>query len=218
VCGEYRDMNSPSPVSGTDPRNWCRLYRNRGNGTFVDVAAEAGVLNERYAKGAVWGDYDDDGRLDLFVSNMGNRSSRLYHNEGDGTFRDVSIELGIVENREDASPVTSFPCLFWDFDNDGRLDLFISDWTANQGEVIANYLGISVGNSSPPRLYRNMWPEPFRNVSAETGLTRPIPAMSVNCGDVDNDGFLDLYLGTGWMTYAGLVPNVMLKNVERNAV
>ena len=76
-----------------DPRNRCRLYHNQGDGTFVDVAAQAGVENERCAKGSAWGDYDGDGRLDLFVSNMGG-PRRLYHNEGDGTFRDVAPELG----------------------------------------------------------------------------------------------------------------------------
>ncbi len=72
-----------------DPRNRCRLYHNQGNGTFVDVAAKAGVQNERWAKGSAWGDYDDDGRLDLFVSNM-EGPARLYHNQGDGTFLDVA--------------------------------------------------------------------------------------------------------------------------------
>ncbi|MFI5454111.1 MAG: FG-GAP-like repeat-containing protein [Isosphaerales bacterium] len=214
VCGEYAEDSSGGPAGRPDPRNRCRLYHNLGNGRFVDVAALAGVLNERYAKGAVWGDYDDDDRLDLFVSNMGKKPVRLYHNEGNGTFRDVAQEVGIVDKSPGAPLITSFPCLFWDFDNDGRLDLFINEWKANQGEIVAGYCGIHVGTSSPPRLYRNLGPGGFRDVSREVGLDRPIASMSVNCGDIDNDGFLDLYLGTGWMAYSGLVPNVMLKNVD----
>ncbi len=214
VCGEYTDGLADDPKFRPDARNRCRLYRNLGNGKFADVAASAGVLNERFAKGAVWGDYDDDGRLDLFVSNKGAGSGRLYHNQGDGTLHDVAEQVGIVGNSPGGAPLTSFPCLFWDFDNDGRLDLLINDWTANQGEVVASYLGIHAGISSPPHLFRNLGPEGFRDVSADVGLDRPIATMAVNCGDIDNDGFLDLYLGTGWMSYSGLVPNVMLKNVD----
>ena len=90
----------------------------------------------------------------------------------------------------------------------------MNDLTMSQAEVIADMLGISAGISSPPRLYRNLGSGKFRNVSREVGLNRLIPAMSINCGDIDNDGYLDLYFGTGWMSYSGLVPNVLLKNVE----
>jgi hypothetical protein len=214
VCGEYTDGPASELTTSPDQRNRSRLYHNLGNGKFVDVASTAGVCNERYSKGAVWGDYDDDGCVDLFVSNLGKQPVRLYHNEGNGAFRDVAAEVGIIGTSEGAPVVTSFPCLFWDFDNDGRLDLFINDWRPNQREIIAGYMGIRVGISSPPHLYRNCGPEGFRDVSQNVGLNQPIATMAVNCGDIDNDGFLDLYLGTGWMAYSGLVPNVMLKNIE----
>jgi hypothetical protein len=208
VCGEYLASNDDGGRSIPDPRNRCRLYRNRGDGTFVDVAAQAGVLNEQCAKGAAWGDIDGDGDQDLFVSNMRMpMSARLYRNNGDGTFTDVAAQLGIT-----GSPA-GFTCLFWDFDNDGRLDLFASDYKAGFGEVIASFLGLPVDPEYHPRLYRNLGPEGFRDVSRELGLGRPIPAMAVNCGDIDNDGYLDLYLGTGWMSYSGLVPNLMFRNV-----
>jgi hypothetical protein len=216
VCGEFHKNEAPTgegqSLSRALSRNLCRLYRNRGDGTFVDVAAGAGVTNGRFAKGAVWGDYDNDGRLDLFVSNL-NDTGRLYHNEGNETFRDVTEEAGLVD-RNDPHPFSSFPCLFWDYDNDGRLDLLINDWQNNQGEIIARLLGIKANLSSCPRLFRNLGEKGFRNVSAEVGLDSPIAAMSINCGDIDNDGFLDLYWGTGWMSYSGLIPNTMLRNVE----
>ncbi len=83
----------PTPATAVDSTTtaakW-QIHRCRREG--------AGVLNERFAKGAVWGDYDDDGRLDLFVSNQGEQNGRLYHNEGKGTFRDVAEEVGIVGN------------------------------------------------------------------------------------------------------------------------
>ncbi len=202
VCGEY-EGNPP------DPANRCRLYHNERNGKFVDVAARAGVTNERVGKGSAWGDYDGDGRLDLFVSNL-DGPCRLYHNEGDGTFRDVADVLGV------AGPPRhrSFACWFWDYDNDGRLDLFVNDYYAMLAEVVAVYCGLKPRDPTHPHLYRNLGDQGFRDVSLEVGLDRPIAAMGANFGDIDNDGDLDAYFGTGWMSYSGLVPNVMLENVE----
>ena len=128
VCGEYLPPGGTADVEAGDPRNRCRLYHNQGDGTFVDVAAAAGVTNERCAKGSAWGDYDGDGRLDLFVSNMG-QPCRLYHNEGDGKFRDVAPELGVTGTD------VSFACWFWDYDNDGRLDLYVNDYRARLAET-----------------------------------------------------------------------------------
>jgi tetratricopeptide (TPR) repeat protein len=206
VCGEYLPPGAAASGAEGDPRNRCRLYRNRGDGTFVDVAAAAGVTNERCGKGAAWGDYDGDGRLDLFVSNMG-RSCRLFHNEGGGTFRDVAPELGVV------GPEFSFACWFWDYDNDGRPDLYVNDYRADVAEVLAGVLGASPTGARSPRLYRNLGPDGFRDVAAEVGLGRPMAPMGANFGDIDNDGDLDLYLGTGEMSYSGLDLNLLFKNV-----
>jgi hypothetical protein len=204
VCGEYRP--------GTpDTRNLCRLYRNKGDATFVDVAAAAGVRNDRYAKGAAWGDFDNDGHLDLFVSNMSISApmpSRLYQNQGDGTFRDVASEMGIT------GAFHHFTCLFWDYDNDGWLDLLVSDYHDSQAEVVASNIGVPLKTSRHPFLYRNLNGKGFEDVSASVGLNRPIPAMSINIGDLDNDGWLDLHMGTGWMSYSGLIPDLTLKNEE----
>ena len=190
-----------------DPRNHSRLYHNKGDGTFVDVAAEAGVTNDRCSKGCAWGDYDGDGRLDLLVSNMGN-PCRLYHNEGNGHFRDVAPELAI------SGPEVSFACWFWDFDNDGRLDLYFNDYRASVSECVVSAMGSSLAGGSRPRLYRNLGKDGFREVSREVGLDRAIAPMGVNFGDIDNDGFLDIYYGTGDMSYGGLDRNLLFKNVE----
>jgi FG-GAP-like repeat/ASPIC and UnbV len=202
VCGEF-------PHDSSDPRNLCRLYHNERDGTFKNVALEAGVTNERIAKGSAWGDYDGDGRVDLFVSNI-DAPCRLYHNEGDGTFRDVASLVGV------AGPPhhRSFSCWFWDFDNDDRLDLFVNDYNASLADVVASYLGLATKDAGHPRLYRNLGPQGFQDVSTEVGLDRPIAAMGANFGDIDNDGYLDAYFGTGWLSYSGLVPNVLLRNVE----
>ncbi len=202
VCGEFfRDA--------PDPTTRCRLYHNQGDGKFKNVADQAGIVNEYVAKGSAWGDYDNDGWLDLFVSNH-DGPCRLYHNGGNGTFRDVAPEMAMTG----PSHTHSFACWFWDYDNDGRLDLFVNDYDCVLADVVADYLGLKKKDPSHPRLYRNLGKEGFRDVSQEVGLNRPISAMGANFGDIDNDGYLDAYFGTGQMAYSGLVPNVMLKNVE----
>ena len=185
-----------------------QLFRNAGDGTFVDVAAQAGVENRRFAKGVAWGDYDDDGDPDLYVSNIG--PNRLYRNQGDGTFVDVAESLGVTE------PVgRSFSTWFFDYDNDGDLDLFVADYSSSVESVFASYFG-PVGPAGRPLLYRNDSGR-FREVGAELGITRPALPMGSNYGDLDNDGWLDFYLGTGVPDYEALDPNQMYRNVEGRA-
>ncbi len=207
VCGEYLPPGAPPSKTPGDPRNLSRLYHNQGDGTFKNVATAAGVSNERCAKGSAWGDYDGDGRLDLFVSNMG-QPCRLYHNEGNGKFRDQAHELGTT------GPDFSFACWFWDFDNDGLLDLYVNDYRARVAEVLASALGSKIEGSSRPRLYRNLGTAGFRDVSQDVGLDRAMAPMGANFGDIDNDGYLDIYLGTGDMSYEGLDINLLFKNIE----
>jgi hypothetical protein len=207
VCGEYLPPGGPESSASRDPRNRCRLYHNEGYGKFKNVAARAGVTNERCAKGSAWGDYDGDGRLDLFVSNMG-QECRLYHNEGDGTFRDVARELGVT------GPSSSFACWFWDFDNDGLLDLYVNDYQARIAEVLTSALKLNIEGASRPRLYRNAGPAGFQDVTNQVHLDRAMAPMGSNFGDIDNDGYLDIYLGTGDMSYEGLDVNLMFKNLD----
>ena len=185
----------------------CELWRNNGDGSFTDVAGEAGVRNRRFTKAVGWGDYDGDGDPDLYVSNLG-QSNRLYRNEGDGTFTDVAPQLGVT------GPQMSFPLWFWDFDNDGHLDLFVSsyDWAdGNLVAVVASMLGLPFHHELA-RLYRADGRGGFRDVAAEMGLTRLTLPMAANFGDLDNDGWLDFYLGTGYPDYEALMPNVMYRN------
>jgi hypothetical protein len=205
VCGEYlpqHDVSGPALTGEPDPRNRCRLYHNVGSGRFVDVAQEAGVLNERWAKGSAWGDYDNDGQIDLFVSNM-DGPPRLYRNTGNGRFQDVAPSLGIF------GPPHGFPCMYWDYDNDGWLDILVADYGSSLAELVADQLQILKHSENHAHLYHNLGPAGFREVSREVGLDHPLSTMSVNAGDIDNDGFLDLYFGTGWMSLSGLAPNVM---------
>ncbi|MDX1383502.1 MAG: VCBS repeat-containing protein, partial [Thermoanaerobaculia bacterium] len=179
-----------------------QLFRNDGGGRFTDVAVAAGVTNDRYSKAVAWGDYDDDGDPDLYVSNFG--ENRLYRNDG-GTFVDVAPQLGVT------APVReSFPAWFFDFDNDGDLDLFVADYRQQPAQVSGSYFGLRF-DEGQPLLYRNEGGT-FTEVSREVGLARPLMPMGANYGDIDNDGWLDVYLGTGEPDLASLMPNVMYRN------
>ena len=181
-----------------------QLFQNNGDGTFTDIARRAGVTNDRYAKGVTVGDYDNDGDLDLYVSNAG--KNRLYRNNADGTFTDVADQLGVAE------PVgASFASWFFDYDNDGDLDLFVAAYDCKLADIVADYRGQQHPGVSP-RLYRNDGQSGFTDVAAAVGLDHPYLPMGANFGDLDNDGFLDIYLATGRPNYKMLVPNVMLRN------
>ena len=181
-----------------------QLFHNQGDGTFADVAPAAGVDQYAHAKAVVWGDYDGDRWPDLYVSNLG-QPNRLYHNQGDGTFADVAPTLGVV------SPRASFPAWFWDFDNDGYLDLFVAAYSATIADIAAAHLGHSV-SVEKARLYRGDGQGGFADVSQDRHLAQPTKPMGANFGDLDHDGFLDFYLGTGDTDYAELMPNVLYWN------
>ena len=195
-----------------------QLFENKGDGTFTDVARRAGVENGGYAKGVVWGDYDGDGAPDLYVSNLPDVSNtpnaspsglgglnRLYRNNGDGTFTDLAPHLGLT------GPAWSFPIWFWDFNNDGVLDLFVAGYRIGVRYVAADYLGLP-HEADTDRLYQGDGKGGFLEVSAAQNLTRASQAMGSNFGDLDNDGFPDFYLGTGYPGYEGLMPNLLFHN------
>lgn len=187
------------------PRVHCtsHLYRNDG-GRFTEVTGAAGVANERYCKGLVWGDVDGDRFPDLYVSNIGD-DNRLYRNRGDGTFVDIAAAAGVTR------PKDSFPTWLWDFDNDGALDLFV----ANYDTGVAHIASMLVGGTLPfetARLYRGDGKGGFTDVTRALGFVWPTMPMGCNFGDLDNDGWLDAYLGTGDPSYASLMPNLFLHN------
>jgi hypothetical protein len=107
-----------------------------------------------------------------------------------------------------------FACWFFDYDNDGRPDIYANEQGVSLAEEVAFALGLPFTMTSRPHLYRNLGPEGFRDVTAEAGLERPMRPMGCNIGDIDNDGYLDIYLGTGGMSLSYLVPNLMFKNVD----
>ena len=180
-----------------------QLFRNNGDGTFTDVAKAAGVLNNRYAKGVCWGDYDGDRLPDLYVSNID--MNRLYHNRGDGTFENVADKAGVL------LPEHSFPVWFWDFDNDGALDLYVSTFLPKLEPWVQDLLG-NKGRSELACLYKGDGKGGFRDVAQEMGMSDVTVTMGANFGDLDNDGYLDFYLNTGFPDFEALIPSKMYWN------
>ena len=181
-----------------------RLYHNKGDGSFEDIAQSAGVDNVSFAKGVVAADYDNDGFMDLYISNLGGNNF-LYHNNHDRTFTEVGKQAGVQ------APWMSFATWFFDYDNDGWPDLFVTSYYMSPQEILRSQLGLS-SNVETLKLYHNEGNGTFRDVTEEAKLDRVFDPMGSNFGDIDNDGFLDFYLGTGTPPYGDILPNAMFHN------
>jgi hypothetical protein len=181
----------------------CHLYRNRRDGTFDDVTARAGVGQTGWGQGACAADYDNDGHDDLFVTSWG--QNHLYRNRGDGTFDDVTARAGL----SNAKPRWGAGCAFFDYDRDGRLDLFAAnyiDFDLKDAPVpesgLCRYKGIPVACGPPGLrggknvLYHNKGDGTFDDVSVKTGIAAAAGTygLGVSTLDFDNDGWTDLYV------------------------
>ncbi len=170
-----------------------RLYHNEGNGEFREVGEDAGLSQKARWISLCWGDYDGDGRQDLLATSF-DQGPFLFRNLGDGRFEDVSVKAGIRTQTQAYTPE------FFDFDNDGNLDIFVSTYpsTARKVEdmIDAHLTGVA---PSPQRqlLFRNNGDGTFRNISDQAGITGWYGGMSSQVGDLDNDGFDEIMIGTG---------------------
>ena len=193
---------------GTD-----RLFLNNGDGTFRDVTEKAIGFDTKKGMNVEVGDYDNDGWLDIYVTNITDEYMKecnmLWHNNGDGTFTDVSRETGTCDT------LWGWGAKFGDFDNDGWLDLFVADGLRSAGPenyipVLLNMIttrGVdftdvnnwpTIGNMTwsgyqKKKLFRNLGTQAFKEISAEAGVDNVLDGRGVALADFDNDGRLDIY-------------------------
>ena len=181
-----------------------RLFHNNGDGTFTDVTEKAGLKTIWPTIGCAWGDYDNDGRPDVFLSN-GMGRSQLYHNNGDGTFTDVSEQAGVT------APCFGTPAMFWDYDNDGWLDIAQWVWSDHEDVIHTMRFGEAPPDGVPMRIYHNNRDGTFTEVGRELGLNGCWGTMSANIADVNNDGNPDIVLGNGSPKMDRLDPMVLME-------
>jgi hypothetical protein len=192
-----------------DRRARHRLYHNRGNGTFEDVTERSGIQHHGYGMGACAGDYDGDGRPDLYITNYG--PNTLYHNNGDGTFTDVTAAARVGD------PRWSTGCAFADLDRDGKLDLWVvnyvdadrvhSPFCGNARLGVRFYCHPLNYNPLPSTVYRNDGGGVFTDVSASSGVgALRANGLGVVIADYDNDGWPDVFVANDEM------PNFLFHN------
>jgi enediyne biosynthesis protein E4 len=186
---------------GQEPTN--HLYKNNRDGTFTDVTEKAGLVRHGWGQGVCVADYDNDGNLDLFVTYYG--KNVLYRNNGNGTFTDVTREAGLLQPEDHWNTGAAFV----DYDRDGHLDLFVSNYVAyeygltlyesnpalmgQQSPVLYGVAGLKGANNL---LYHNSGNGTFTDVSKTAGITKPDPTYGFTpcVGDFDNDGWPDIYV------------------------
>ncbi len=195
-------MQLPEKFDRANPRYWNRLFRQNKDGSFTDVTEAAGLARagaENYGMGVAVGDYDNDGHPDLFVTNYGRNI--LYHNNGDGTFTDVTAKAGVAGGGWSASAG------FFDFDNDARLDLFVTrymEWDTRHSKTCGGawrtYCPPAEFPATTNLLYRNRGDGTFEDVSDKSGITaKKGRALGVAFADYDGDGFTDIFVANDGM-------------------
>jgi hypothetical protein len=183
-----------------------QLFHNKGDGTFEDISHSAGIDQKAFSKGVTAADYDQDGYVDFYVSNLYGVNN-LYHNNGNLTFTDVARQAGVQ------APLVSFSTFFLDYDNDGWPDLFVTSYVTSVAESIKTYLGLP-HKAETLKLYRNKHDGTFEDVTEKVGLDKVFMPMGTGFGDIQNDGFLSIYLGSGNPNYTALIPHTLLLNKD----
>ncbi|MBC7885211.1 MAG: CRTAC1 family protein [Saprospiraceae bacterium] len=206
--------NESAKQSGTIHPN--ELYRNNGDETFTNVAALYGLDIVEFCKSVNFGDVNNDGLPDLYISVMGG-NNKLFMNRGGKDYKNWKFQ-NIAQEAHMEKPFYSFPSIFFDYDNDGNLDLLVFGYSSNlllnlAEDASLEYLG-KPSNGEKPKLYRNLSGEKFEDVTLKSGFNTAIYAMGCSVGDVDNDGYQDIYAGTGAPDLRTIVPNRFFRNVN----
>ena len=184
------------------PAYWNRLFHNNHDGTFSDVTEKAGLAGAGYGSGVAIGDYDNDGRPDVFLANV--TGNQLFHNNGDGTFTDVTVKAGVGGALLNGKKMWSVGAGWFDYNNDGLLDLFVVNycvWEVNKDpycrvrEGVRAYCHPKNYASLHNTIYRNNGDGTFTDVSNELGIAQQFgKGMSVTFADYDGDGYLDAFV------------------------
>lgn len=204
-----------------DPKDpdYCELFRNNGDGTFTECAQESGIRIAQFVKGVACADYDNDGRPDLYLSVRGGKNI-LLRNLGPGPatppaqpawrFADVTAKSGPI-----GEPIMSFGTFFFDYDNDGWQDLVCFGYYLKNGvgDVAADYMHLPNGGEKM-KIFHNNGNGTFSDVTKPMHLDLIAHTMGHNYGDLDNDGWLDFYCGTGDPDFRTLIPKRMFRNAE----
>jgi tetratricopeptide (TPR) repeat protein len=191
-----------------------QVYRNNRDGTFANVTKAAGI-DEPPAWGAIGialGDYDRDGDLDILINGLGDGPNRLYRNDGRWRFTEVSRQAGVVQ-----PPHNGFVCFFLDYNNDAWPDILTTSLAPWPAVVEGLKKGFSVPSPQSihpdsTRLFRNNRNGTFTDVTFDAKLYHPMGVMGAGVADLDNDGFVDLYFGTGDPQMSRLEPNRFFRN------
>lgn len=199
----YLDLYVANGVTGDGGKN--SLLHNEKNGTFIDVAPRAGVADPGKTIGSAFGDYDADGLPDLYSVNISG-PNRLYHNEGDGTFTDVAVPAGVHYPLEGG-----YVTFFFDYNNDGHLDLFVAVMSAFEDVLNSAVEGRAI-EPNRPFLYQNNGDGTFTDVAVPAGLGLSFGTMGIGVGDVDNNGYPDIYLANGGPKMYRLEANTFFLN------
>jgi len=207
------------------PAYWNRLFHNNRDGTFTDVTEKAGLAGAGYGSGVAIGDYDNDGRPDVFLANV--TGNQLFHNNGDGTFTDVTAKAGLAGAKLNGKKMWSAGAGWFDYNNDGLLDLFVVNycvWEVNKDpycrikEGVRGYCHPKYYAPTHNTLYRNNGDGTFTDVSEETGIAKEFgKGMSVSFADYDGDGYLDAFVAND-TTQNFLFHNVKGKKFEEVAL
>ena len=197
------------------PEFWNRLYHNNRDGTFTDFTEKAGVAGEGYGMGVTTGDFDNDGWADLYVVNV--TKNQLFRNNRDGTFSDVTEKAGVSGGMLDGKKMWSVSAAWLDYNNDGLLDLFVSNyckWEVNKDPFCGpnprtrSYRHPQNYEPLPNTLYRNNGGGTFTDVSAETGIGKSFgKGMGAAIADYDGDGFIDIFVANDTL------PNFLFRNL-----